>query len=291
MSKIKTVPAPFTFAYADLVPVGERKLRLFRNYAGDRRTEYIKACRLSTANVIEKSKGRDDYQHNNPAGYPVALIGGNMLDADNGEFCVAYFGIDTGKFNGAGYRYNKYTGLAAAEAAVERWAKRKFRVPAVAEVVAEPSAEEVKAVAEEVTAYISSTEFECLVPVLVQALFGEAGVYILKVPGEVKKSLNRLRNNEAFFFHGGAQYDADADCSFMYFERQPAGAEEQIGVYRFTDTDNDTHGSAIAARSMRQAEIIARRGAERMKGAGHAPRGRVFVAWPAPDGTQKRFAL
>jgi hypothetical protein len=130
----QTKPAAFTFVYADLVPVLPNKLRLFNKsttYAFDLPLQYIKACRLSVGCVSERRPDGSLYKHSNAPEHPIALIGGNMLDADKAVFFVAFFGVSYGGMtagSGSGIRYRKFTGLDAAERAVERWAKKKFRV-------------------------------------------------------------------------------------------------------------------------------------------------------------------
>ena len=128
---MRTQPASFNWVYADLMSVHPTKLRLLNaRMQQELPLQYVKALRLVNGNVIERQARLESYQHNNAEMYPIALVGGNMLDADNGIFCLAYFGVSTGKFVGAGYRYRFFKGLAAAEAAAEKWAKRKFHVPA-----------------------------------------------------------------------------------------------------------------------------------------------------------------
>ena len=45
------------------------------------------------------------------------MLGGDMLNVDNGWFCVGYFGFEYG---GSGFRYSRVKGLAKAQARIER---------------------------------------------------------------------------------------------------------------------------------------------------------------------------
>ena len=121
-----TRPAEFVFQYADLSPLGTRRERLFRRYAGHALPEqYIKVLRPLSSTVQERtgSKYFPFSENKNVEGEDVAVLGGDMLRPDTATFWVAYFGFTE---LGYGYRYVQYVGIEAAEKAILRWAKRKF---------------------------------------------------------------------------------------------------------------------------------------------------------------------
>jgi hypothetical protein len=204
MSKLKTAPASFTFQYADITPVIGNKLRLFNastSHAFDLPLQYIKVCRLSTASVLEKRPDGTWYQHHNAAEHPVALIGGDMLHADTATFFVAYFGITTGSgHEGSSYRYNRFRGLAAAEAAVEYWSKRKYRVALESSVI-----DRIKAEVSKQAGFEIDTQVEPL---------GTGQDFTVSVAGEIRKTFANLRHTPALTFLL-AGYNPETDRTAM----------------------------------------------------------------------------